>query len=278
MPKQRTPLIALLVAFGILAAIGVGFAAPPVAGLRPFGGRSAIDAYLRANAGEAYEDATLGDYRVLDLDNDGRADLIATVDYSGRRFFNHLLVLHDGGKRLTVQVVDAWNIESLDGAVQDLNGDGRVEILLRQSLTPYLGAKPMAGWTAVFRFEGDKLVDQSERFPQFYDTRILAPIERELAVPEGDSKAPYDKDLLTLERDKVLRVLGRVPAAGLDWALSLARSEDPVRRIFALSVLAEVGGSEATAVLKALGEDLDPQVASYAVVAVAGGNARRAGE
>lgn len=278
MHQQRTPLIALLVAFGILAAIGVGFAAPPVAGLRQFGERSAVDAYLRAHAGEAYEDATLGDYRILDLDNDGRADLIATVDYSGRRFFNHLLVLHDDGERLTVQVVDAWNIESLDGAVQDLDGDGRVEILLRQSLSPYLGAKPMAGWTAVFRFEGGHLVDQSERFPQFYDKRILVPIERELAVSEGDSKIPYGKDLLTLERDKVLRVLGRVPAAGLDWALSLARSEDPVRRIFALSVLAEVGGSEATAVLKALGEDLDPQVASYAVVAVAGGNARRAGE
>jgi hypothetical protein len=268
MIQQRTSLIGLL-ALGILVATGVSFAASPATGLSSLAGRSDADAFLRAHAGEAYKDATLGDYRLLDLDNDGRTDLIATVDYSGRRFFNHLLVLHDDGERFTVQVVDAWNVESLNGTVQDLDGDGRVEILLRQSLTPYLGASPTAGWTAVFRFEGDQLVDQSARFPQFYDTRILPPIERELGAPGNDMAGPYRRDLLTLERDKVLRVLGREPAAGLDWALSLARSENPVRRIFALSVLAEVGGAEATAVLKALGEDRDPLVASHALVTIA---------
>ena len=48
-----------------------------------------------------------------------------------------------------------------------------------------------------------------------------------------------------------------------------ARSENPVRRLFALSVLAEVGGAEATAVLKALGEDRDPLVAAHALVTIA---------
>jgi hypothetical protein len=42
-----------------------------------------------------------------------------------------------------------------------------------------------------------------------------------------------------------------------------------VRRLFALSVLAEVGGAEATAVLKALGEDRDPLVAAHALVTIA---------
>ncbi len=274
MTQRIASRICLLLGLGILGRAGAGLAAPPVLDLGALAGRSsAVDAFLHAHAGEAYEEATLGDFRVLDLDDDGRADLIATVDYSGRRFFNNLLILHDDGGRLTMQKIRVWNMESLDGAIQDLDGDGRVEILLRQNLTPYLGARPTAAWTAVFSFDGSSWVDQSAAFPQLYDAQILPGIERELAASaandSGIARGDSQKDLLTIERDKVLRVLGRSPAAGLDWALNLSGSEDPVRRIFALSVLADMGGPTAASALKALGKDRDPEVTSYALAAVA---------
>ena len=273
MTQRIASWICLLLGFWILGGAGTGLAAPPAFDLGALTGRSAVDAFLRAHAGDVYEEATLGDFRILDLDNDGRADLIATVDYSGRSFFNNLLILHDDGGQLTVQKIHVWNMESLDGAVQDLDGDGRIEILLRQNLTPYLGARPTAAWTAVFSFDGSSWVDQSAAFPQRYDSQVLPGIERELAASgasdSGISGGDYRKDLLTIERDKVLRVLGRSPVAGLDWALSLARSEDPVRRIFALSILADAGGPEASSALKMLGGDRDPEVASHALVAVA---------
>jgi hypothetical protein len=273
MTQRIASRICLLLGLGILGGAGAGLAAPPALDLGALAGRSAVAAFLRVHAGEAYEEATLGDFRILDLDNDGRADLIATVDYSGRRFFNNLLILHDDDGRLTVQKIRVWNMESLDGAVQDLDGDGRIEILLRRNLTPYLGARPTAAWTAVFSFDGSSWVDQSAVFPQLYDSQVLPGIERELAAPatndSGIAVGDYRKDLLTIERDKVLRVLGRSPAAGLDWALSLAGSENPVRRIFALSILTEMGGPAAASALKVLGEDRDPEVASHALAAVA---------
>jgi hypothetical protein len=230
--------------------------------------RSSVDAFLRAHAGESYEDASLGDFRVLDLDQDGRLDLIATIDSSGRRFFNHLLVLHDNGKRLTVQEIDVWNMESLSEAVADLDGDGRPEILLRQSLTPYLGARPNSSWTAVYGFDGQKLSDHSAMFPKFYEDRILPNLKRDLAVKkDGEPDDLYQSEVLTIERDQILRKVGLVSDAGLTSALNWARSEDPTIRIFAAAVLGDIGGPEADAALQLLMEDRDPEVAIHARVA-----------
>jgi hypothetical protein len=230
-------------------------------------GRAEITSFLRTHASIAFEDATLGDFRIIDLDQDGKPDLIATIDSSGRGFYNHILVLHDNGGHLTVQEVDVWNMRSLNGAVQDLDNDGRPELLLRKSLTPYLGGRPMATWTAVFKQDGTQLVDQSASFPHFYEA-VLSRLDDAASVSDAEgSERSYRKDLISIERDKVLRILGRSADAGLASALRWAHSEDPVYRIFALAILSELDGAEADSALKSLSSDIDPEVASRARVA-----------
>jgi hypothetical protein len=266
MIQRRSALFCVLVALvGCLVGPAAGFASP--FDFTRLTGKAAVDSFLRAHAGEMYEDAVLGDFRLVDLDDGGKPALVATVDYSGRRFFNHLLVLRDDGGRLSAQDIEVWNMESLDGAIQDLDEDGRHEILVRQELTPYLGAQPLAVWTAVFRFDGDRWTDQSARFPRFYDERVLPDLERRLVVPKVDDESNvHEKDVLTIERDKILRVLGRSSAAGLDSALQWARSADPVRRVLSISVLSEIGGLAADSALQALAADRDTGVAAHALV------------
>jgi hypothetical protein len=269
MEKSRVSIsvVSLLAVLGVVGGTSASFGGSYSIDANVLTGRAAVGLFLRTYGGDAYEDAVLGDFRILDLDQDGEADLIATIDSSGRGFFNHLLVMRGNGGGLTVQEVDVWNMESLDRTVQDFNGDGRPELLLRKNITPYLGARPMASWTAVFGLDGNQLVDQSVLFPQFYDS-VLAGLDYNIA--ESDTEKSEDilrRDVLIIERDKILRVLGRSLDAGLTSALNWARSEDPVHRIFALSVLSEVEGSEADSTLKTLSKDLDPEVSARARIA-----------
>jgi hypothetical protein len=267
MKQHRGFMVCAFASLGLLAGGSVSQATLLV-DARSLTDRTAVDAFLRAHAGDAYDDATLGDYRILDLGGDGKADLIATLDYSGRRFFNHLIVLHDDGHKIAVQEIDVWQMEALDGVVQDLDADGRSELLLRQGLTPYLGARPMASWTAVFRFSGHQLVDQSAMFPHYYETRISR-LDHELAaLGPSVSADPYHRGVLTIERDKLLRLLGLSPNAGLDSALRWARSEDPVYRVFAVAILSELDGEAAFSTLRALVDDSNSEVAAHARVAV----------
>ena len=266
--RRSVPLSVLAALLGCFAGASVGLAAPAPFDFATLSGKAAVDAFLRAHAGEAYEDAVLGDFRVVDLDGDGRVELVISADFSGRRFFNHLIVFRAEGDRLVSQDVEVWNLESLEGAIQDLDQDGRREILVRRDLTPYLGVHPLAAWTAVLRYDGGRLIDQSARFPRFYDERVLPELDRRLAASDTtDRSDPYGKEVLTIERDKILRALGRSSSAGLDDALGWARSDDPIRRILALAVLSGIGGREAASALQALAADRDAQVAAHALVA-----------
>lgn len=258
--------VLLLALLGVFEVTGVAFGQTidPSA----LTGRKAASDFLKTHAGDAFEDAALGDFRVLDLDQDGRVDLLATVDYSGRSFFNHLLVLHDTGHGLAVQEIDVWNLESLDGVVRDIDKDEVPELLLRRSLTPYLGTRPMASWSAVYGLDGEELVDKSAQYPQFYAS-ILARLDRELAAdsPAHSSGEDYAIETRAIERDKILRVLGQFSDAGLASAARWSQSDDPVLRIFAVAVFSEIDGSEAVAALRALSKDVDPEVAAIARVA-----------
>jgi hypothetical protein len=267
---HRTLVAGLLMVLGSLSGTDTSYAGE--AGSRALDlvaltDRVAVDAFLRDHAGDVYENATLGDFRTLKLDADGQLGLIATTDSSGRRFFNHLLILYDDGKQVKVQEIDIWNMESLDGAVQDLDGDGQPELLLRQSLTPYSGTRQMAAWTAIFRFDGQRVVDQSARFSQFYETQILPQLEIEISATKA--KGPdnsFGSDILEIERDKILRTLGQ-SEAGLVSALDWSRSVDPMRRIFALAVLTDIGGPQASSALREFADDRDPEISAVARIA-----------
>lgn len=231
--------------------------------------RSDVATFLDVIVENAYLESTVGDFRKLDLDGDGRMELLASVDYSGRGFFNTLFVVWADEEGLRYQKFETWNLESLEGVVEDLDLDGRQELLTRQLLTPYLGARPHAAWTTVRALDDGEYVESSSRFGHFYESRILPALENKLERlgEAGDNRL---LEMATeVELAKVLWTLGRSDSeAVLHSAMQWAEEPDPVGRIFATSVLKELEVPAADRVLQRLAEDSNDEVALYAVTAL----------
>jgi hypothetical protein len=221
----------------------------------------------------------VGSYRVVDLDGDGVPELIVALDFSGRAFFNTLRVVWAEGPGFRVQDLPAWNLGSLAGIVSDLNSDGKMELILPQELTPYLGSRPMATWRAVYTLDSNlRYRKRSERFKEFYDThelpRIAAEIDRNTTNAGLQSRSAMSDRLLVLqiERDKIHRILGDDPEAGLATALECSTSGDPTRRLLAVGVLADIGNPRAREALKVLARDAIRDVAVQAASALTAGS------
>ena len=71
----------------------------------------------------------VGDFRFIDLLGNNKLSLIAAVDYSGRKFFNTVLIVSKTNQgSFTIQSIPTINLESLKGHILDLDRDGRARI------------------------------------------------------------------------------------------------------------------------------------------------------
>jgi hypothetical protein len=162
-----------------------------------------------------------------------------------------------------------WNEKGPD--IVDANGDGVPEIIELKDLAyhpPSQRTKFIPGgmWPQVFRLRDGKYVEASRDFPAFYDKTIFPLIEKAMAKAQQDIKDvaaqkakpgpnfdPNDDywqlPTRTLAgvimcRDKILRVLGRDPNAGLAQAREWMTSPDPVMVDNAAVVFQDIGGHD----------------------------------
>jgi hypothetical protein len=146
----------------------------------------------------------------------------------------------------------------------DLDGDGEDELILFDHLDHdrYRGKLiPDGTWPRVYRLRNGKYVEASRDFPQFYEKQILPQLDKEIskaaknvAVTEAQPPRngdPDDSDFrwprrywvaLIMGRDKILRVIGRDPGAGLDLAREWTTNSDPVLVEDAKRVFDDIGG------------------------------------
>jgi len=155
----------------------------------------------------------------------------------------------------------------LSRAIRDLNGDGKKELLIPPPL-PHpdwqsFGAVTEIVCPHVYRFKDGRYVEASRDFPNYYDAEVLAPIEKAIsdarfrlahgpigAEPDAKPRERWALYLrhkiagLTMERDTILRMIGRDPNAGLAEAHEWANSPDATLVRDAITVFKSIGGHE----------------------------------
>lgn len=221
----------------------------------------------------------IGDYKWVDVDANGIYDLIATVDYSGRGFFNICYIINQRKKDYRFQEINVWNIEKLDSVIKDLNNDGYQELILPMLLGSYRGTKPYAVWYAIYKWDGERFKDESSQFIDFYkslrlqvEVRIREIEERKITIPEGfvtEAKLAEEgrEEALSAEwliLDKIDRLTSKDSRAGLERAKKWASSSNARLRENAAIVFEEGKDEESINFLELLSLDPDPGVAQRA--------------
>jgi hypothetical protein len=194
---------------------------------------------------------TVGEFTWADLVGDGRYELITTLYLSGRSFFDYLAVYErDDSGGISVQwFPEETAIGRLSTVIRDLDDDGRKELIV-PTLYPsgaYGAVSVGTAWPAVYKLKNGVYVEASKEFGRFYDNDVLPGLAKDIAEEraKAGTSASYSPKLIsqTLERDKILRALGRDQTAGLDEAREWARSEDPNLARAGAAVLREINGN-----------------------------------
>lgn len=129
--------------------------------------------------------------------------------------------------------------------VRDINGDGQVELVIPTTLISYSNGSTIT-WPTVYRLEKGKYVEASRDFSGFYEDEVIPKLQERInqyqakpGVGTLDAVAG-----LTMVQDKILRVLGRDPAAGLQQAYEWMSSDDPMLLQDAAATFQSIGGHE----------------------------------
>jgi hypothetical protein len=181
----------------------------------------------------------------------GKTNLVVALDISGRGYYTVWIYGRGKAGSLRIQEISGWKVGSLSGMLRDLNGDGTDQLIVLREIGRGGAWTPTTGgpkWPAVYRLEDGGYREASRDFPKFYDTEILPDLDRAIdnmkkLAPEGGG---YPGALAQdeLERDKILRVLGRNPTAGLKEAYQWMDSDDPQVLQCAIATFYEIGGHE----------------------------------
>jgi hypothetical protein len=174
----------------------------------------------------------------------GLHDLLVLFDFSERGYTNRLWVYScNRVGELSIQEIEGWKLGNFKEMVRDLNGDGEDELIIPTALPENGVWSPLVNipaWPAVYRFEKGKYVDASRDFPSFYDNEVLPELDKEI----GKGRNQDDSAVQALARNKILRVLGRDPVAGVQQAYQWMKSDDSQVLQCAIATFADVGGHE----------------------------------
>ncbi len=184
----------------------------------------------------------IGQFKWADIAGNGQYQLVLTL--SGPCAHSVAIENRDAaGKVSTTQTIAGF--ADLKTGMRDLNGDGKEDLILEKSLVEY-NCIDVISWPAVYRPDKGKYVEASRDFPSFYDDEVLPKLNAEIARYEAKGEQANSRNLsrLTMVRDKILRVLGRNPAAGLQQAYQWMNTDDPHLLLAAAATFKDIGGHQ----------------------------------
>jgi len=148
---------------------------------------------------------------------------------------------------------------------KDLGRDGRLEFAYDYGLTVF-PQQCGANWTTIFSWTGKNYTNVSEQFKDFYRERLnvlnkLIPTLQ--PTPGSNGYSLRDKECLEAEAAAIQRFLGMSVNAGIDQAIRLVSSSNPLARQFGTVLLIQIGTPEARKYLEKLTNDSDYGVSTY---------------
>jgi len=196
----------------------------------------------------------------------GKADFVVLLDFSERGFFNRLWIYRCGtAGELNIQEIESWEMGNLKKMFRDLNGDGEDELIIPTNLPENGAWSPLVNmptWPVVYRLENRRYIEASHDFPNYYDDEVLPELDKGIRKAQAKiAQEPFQQKtvaLLEMERNKILRVLGRDPTAGLNQAYQWMNSDDPQVLQCAIATFADIGGHEQE--LRAAKQALKPAI------------------
>lgn len=195
----------------------------------------------------AAKPSEIWEFEWVDLAGDGRYELALTESSGPCCVFLAIYWQEAPGKFRSQSLPGAGTLKK---TIRDLDRDGKDELILYSYLDSdgYRGARATPMWPRVYRLRDGEYVEASLDFPEFYTDEVLPQLDEEIAKarrtwPPG-SEYETGAAVLEMQRDKILRVLGRDPTAGLAEAREWARSEYPDMIENAMVVFRDIGGHE----------------------------------
>jgi|SRR5579862_7747998 len=148
--------------------------------------------------------AKVKEYRLVDMYGDGSIELVALVDTSGRDYYGIDVVDkdHDEGRhKPKAAEFDGFairdipgDVESLDSALKDLDGDGVPEVVVWGQLDRACsgsGVHPCAGIPEVFQWNGYQFALAWTKFRWYYTQVVIPELEDHAkwlaALPESSA-------------------------------------------------------------------------------------------
>jgi hypothetical protein len=117
------------------------------------------------------------EYKFVDLSGDGSVQLVCTLDYSGREHATVLMIInYQQGRMETAYLYSGGGgvgMGQLGGVIQDINGDGRNEVVMSYALVPFISPMtPTPYMEHIYVYRSGALVQADREFIDYYRTRL----------------------------------------------------------------------------------------------------------
>jgi hypothetical protein len=227
-----------------------------------------------------FRGAKVIDYRFIDLNKDGVYDLVMEVKENTSADDGPIEVIFRKGDRFVLQEVPGKrSFGDFDGAIRDLNGDGKYEIVTMESLADHRGGYlPQIDYPAVYHVSVDKTERVDGQYPAVYREFIgTCNMEIQKVKSANPSFGPGELEDATVQwlipQDKALRALGVDKKAGLAaaiaWSASKGNSVVPDKKELAIDVLGDIDDANSSGRLIEMAEgDPDWLIREFAVQAL----------
>jgi len=217
---------------------------------------------------------TLGAYsgicssRFADLRHSGNLSLVVSVT-DGR--FCSLSIIDKTPSGFERYAADQAHFS--DGPkIEDLAGNGNLELIVDTEFTGYLGGTGpcVATWPVIYAWTGTGYTDVSNQYKGYYEQQLQS-LKKEIAAVSSATAAAsspaastaaarHEDDCAEAEAAKIERFLGISRDAGMTEAIKWADSDNPYTREFAADVLTDIGTPDAVENLRTLSNDTDKPV------------------